>query len=57
MCDNTYWVDGLKHNLLRVAQLIGSGYRVKFLNKKAKIYDVPSELIGNGEKIRGFLYI
>lgn len=29
-CDNAHWVDGLKYNLLSVAQLNSSGYRVEF---------------------------
>ena len=28
VCDNAYWVEGLKHNLLSVAQLITIGFKV-----------------------------
>ena len=55
-CDNAYWVDGLKYNLLSVAQLIISGYRVEFQHKKVKIYDANGELIRSGEKTRGNLF-
>lgn len=30
ICDNAYWVDGLKYNLLSVAYLNSSCYRVEF---------------------------
>ena len=28
VCDNAYWVEGLKHNLLSVEQLINIGFKV-----------------------------
>ena len=28
ICDNAYWVEGLKHNLLSVAQLLNIGFKV-----------------------------
>ena len=30
ICDNIYWVEGLNHNLLSVAQLIIIGFKVEF---------------------------
>ena len=53
ICDNAYWVDGLKYNLLSVAQLISYGYRVECKNRKENIYDAIGELSGRGEKKRG----
>ena len=38
-CDNVYWVEGLKHNLLSVAQLNNIGFKVEFINGKAKLLD------------------
>lgn len=55
-CDNSYMVDGLKYNLLIMAQFISLGYWVEFQNKKAKIYDDTGEHIGSGEKTRGNLF-
>ena len=39
ICDNAYWVEGLKYNLLSVAQLINIGFKVEFMNRKAKLLD------------------
>ena len=36
VCDNAYWVEGLKHNLLHVAQLINIVFKVEFMHGKAK---------------------
>lgn len=33
-CGNAYWVEGLRHNLLSVAQLKNIGYKVEFMNGK-----------------------
>ena len=33
-CDNTYWVEGLKHNLLSVAQLNNIAYLPSYLNSR-----------------------
>ena len=32
VCDNAYWVEGLKNNLLSVAQLNNIGLKVKFMD-------------------------
>ena len=32
ICDNAYWVEELKHNLLSVAQLINIGFKVEFMH-------------------------
>ena len=39
ICDNTYWVEELKHNLLSVEQLNKIGFKVEFMNGKAKLLD------------------
>jgi len=48
-CDNVYWVEGLNYNLLSVSQLRKLGYRVKFHNRKAKIYDGDGKIIGTND--------
>ena len=55
-CDNAYWVDSLKYNLLSVEQLISSGCKVGFQNRLTNIYDGTSELVGSGEQTRGNLF-
>ena len=52
-CDNLYWVDGLKYNLLSVEQLISTSQQVDFHNKKENIYDATEKLVGSSEKKRG----
>ena len=39
VCDNSYWVEGLKHNLLSVAQLSNIGLKVEFMHGKARLLD------------------
>ena len=36
ICDDAYWVEGLKCNLLSVAHLNNIGYKVEFMNGKAR---------------------
>lgn len=31
-CYNSYWVEGLRHNFLSVAQLTNIGFKVEFMN-------------------------
>jgi hypothetical protein len=38
-CDNVYWVEGLKNNILSMAQLNNIGFKVEFMNGKAKLLD------------------
>ena len=45
-CENAYWVEGLRHNLLSVAQLNNIGYKVEFMNGKAKLLDGKGKLVG-----------
>ena len=49
VCDNAYWVEGLKHNLLSVAQLINIGFKVEFMHGKARLLDDKGKLIGLGK--------
>ena len=55
-CDNLYWVGGLKHNLLSVAQLKNIRFKVWFMNRKAKLLDGKGNLIGIGKQTRGNLF-
>ena len=45
--DNACWVEGLKHNLLSVAQLINIGFKVEFIHGKARLLDDKRNLIGS----------
>ena len=55
-CENTYFVEGMNNNLLSVAQLNKSGYKVKFNQKKTLIYNSKGELSGSGERTKGNLF-
>ena len=56
VCDNAYWVEGLKHNLLSVAQLINIGFKVEFMYGKALLLDEKGKLIGSGNQTIGNLF-
>ncbi|KAJ0522113.1 putative RNA-directed DNA polymerase [Helianthus annuus] len=43
---NVFYVEGLKHNLLSVGQLVQKGYEVKFSNRECRIKDKTGETIG-----------
>ena len=45
-CDNAYWVEGLRYNLLSVAQLNNVRLKVEFMNGKARILDGKGILVG-----------
>lgn len=47
--DDVYWVEGLKHNLLSVAQLNDKGYPLEFKNGVCTIYGSKGELIAIGK--------
>ena len=49
-CDNAYYVEGLKYNLLSVSQLKNLRCKVEFENKSTKIYDTSGNLIGKGDQ-------
>ena len=56
VCDNAYWVEGLKHNLQSVAQLINIGFKVEFMHCKARLLDDKGKLIGSGKQKKGNLF-
>ena len=56
VCDNAYWVEGLKHNLLSVAQLKNIGFEVRFMNGKAKLLDDKGNLVGLGKQTKKVIY-
>ena len=56
ICDNAYQVKGLKHNLLCVAQLINIGFKVEFMDGKARLLDSKGKLIGSGKQTKGNLF-
>ena len=56
MCDNSYYVEELKYNLLSVSQLNSLGCKVEFENTIAKIYDTDGKLIGKGDQTRFNLF-
>ena len=54
--DNAYWVEGLKHNLLSLAQLNNIRFKVEFRNGKAKLLDRNGYLVGSNKQIKGQLF-
>ena len=55
-CDNAYWVEGLKHNLMSVAQLNNIGFKLEFMNGKAKLLDGKGNPIGSANQTKGNLF-
>ena len=56
LCGNAYQVEGLKHNLLSVAQLNNIGFEVEFMEGKARLLDDKGKLIGSGKQAKGNLF-
>ena len=56
ICDNAYWVEGLKHNLLSVAQLLNNGIKVEFMHGKTRLLDGKGKLIRLGTQTKGNLF-
>lgn len=56
ICDNAYWVEGVKKNLLSVAQLNNIWFKVEFLNGKAKLLDGKGNMVGSGKQTKGNLF-
>ena len=56
ICENAYWVKGLKHNLLSVAQLNNIRFKVEFMNGKVKLLDGKGNLVGFGNQTKGNLF-
>ena len=56
VCGNAYWIEGLKHNLLSVAQLNNIGFKVDFMNGREKLLDDKGNLVGPGKQTKGNLF-
>lgn len=54
--NNVYWVDGLRHNLLSVAQLNDSGLTLEFKNGVCKIKGKNGELVATDMQTKGNLF-
>ena len=48
-CDNSYWVKGIKHNLLSMEKLNNIGFKVEFMNEKAILLDGKGNLVGSNK--------
>ena len=55
ICYNAYWVEAVKHNLLRVEKLNNIRFKVEFMNRKAKLLYGNGNLVGIGNQTRGNL--
>ena len=56
VCDNAYWVEGLKNNLLSVAQLNNIGFKVEFMNGKTRLLENKGNLVGSSKQTKGNLF-
>ena len=56
ICGNAQWVEGLKHNLLSVAQLNNIGIKLEFMDGKARLLNSKGNLVGCGRQIKGKLF-
>lgn len=54
--DNVYWVEGLRHNLLSVAQLNDKGLTLEFKDGVCKIKGKSSELMAIDMQTKGNLF-
>ena len=54
--DNFHWVEGLNHNLLSMAHLNNIGFKVEFMNGKAKLLDGKGNLVGFGNQTKDNLF-
>ena len=54
--DDVYFVDGLKHNLLSVGQLMDKGYQLQFGNDTCIIKNKERKVVGTGTKTRGNVF-
>ena len=55
-CHNAYWIEGIKNNLLSVAQLNKIGFKVEFISGKAKLLDGKGNSVGSGKQTKGNLF-
>ena len=53
---DVYFVDGLKHNLLSVGQLVDKSYQLQFTEKTCMIRDKDKKVIGIGTRSRGNIF-
>ena len=51
--NDVYFVDGMKHNLLSVGQLVDKGYQLQFGNDTYIIKDKVGKLLGTRKRTRG----
>ena len=51
--DEVYFVDGLKHNLLSVGQLVDKGYQLQFVDNTCTIKDKEGNMIGTSTRSKG----
>jgi hypothetical protein len=54
--DDVLFVDGLKHSLLSVGQLLDKGYHLRFENGKCIIKNKSGELVASSTKTRGNVF-
>ena len=54
--DDVYFVDGLKHNLLSVGQLMDKGYQQQFGNDTCIIKNKEEKLLGTSTRTRGNVF-
>ena len=54
--DDVFFVDGLKHNLLSVGQLVDKGYLLRFIGKNLIIKEKDGKLIGTGTRSKGNVF-
>ena len=53
---DVYFVDGLKHNLLSVGQLVDKSYQLQFTEKTCMIRDKDGKVIRTGTISRGNVF-
>lgn len=54
--DNVYYVEGLRHNLLSVGQLVDKGFHLQFKDGKCKIINKSSLEIASGTQKKGNIF-
>ena len=55
--EDVYFVDGLKHTLFSVVQLVDKDYQLQFMKKICMIKDKYGKVIGIGTRYRGNIFI
>lgn len=55
-CDDLYWVDALRYNLLSVSKLNKKGYRLEFNGDTCRIIGKLGDLISTSEKTKGNMF-